>query len=493
VKLERVVLSGFLSHRATDWSPNGARLISLTGANGAGKSTLASDALMYALWDEARGKTDDVVQLGQTDASVLVEFTFNGNRYRVERGRTTKAGGKSRLELAIADGETWRPLTRDSIRETQAAIGELLRLDADTFSTAVLLGQGQANRFAEATAGDRKRILSTVLGLDVYQLAEARARELARDVEADTVAKRSNLERLDTATAELEVLEPERDEAGKQLAIAEGEIATSRAALASIDTRIRELDVALASVDALAGQLTGLEGDRASTGEAWRRAAGRITAARQAITDAELLLAGSADVDAAAAALSAARAEVEALVAFEAEDRRLVAENRAARTTIQELERPHEAAVTSWRVRQEAAAAKVAELETHGRAGTSICVTCGQPIVQKQALEQLEAARAIVAELGGEPLAPIAIAREKAKLARIESRQQELDWDPGVMIAAQRSLRDLTAVAARGEAMAAAQTTLERAIADRDQAEAENLSYEAEAETRLAIPAGQVL
>ncbi|MCC7018038.1 MAG: AAA family ATPase, partial [Rhodospirillales bacterium] len=91
-----------MSHGSTDWQPNGARLVTLVGANGAGKSSLL-DGVAYALFDAARGKTDELVQLGSTDMAVVVEFTFAGARYRVSRGRTTKAGGKSFLELAIFD------------------------------------------------------------------------------------------------------------------------------------------------------------------------------------------------------------------------------------------------------------------------------------------------------------------------------------------------------------------------------------------------------
>ena len=190
MKLNSLQLRHFISHSETDLAFNGARLATFVGANGSGKSALAIDALRYALFDDARGRTDDLVQLGQNEMSVRAEITFAGAEYAITRGRSTKARGSTFLELAIRDmtslpdeGHLWRPLTGDTIRDTQAKIGELLRMDADTFDTAVLLGQGQANQFAEATAGDRKRILGTVLGLDLWERAEARAREEARDVE----------------------------------------------------------------------------------------------------------------------------------------------------------------------------------------------------------------------------------------------------------------------------------------------------------------------
>ena len=159
MKLQSIELHDFLSHADTLWQPNGARLASIVGANGAGKSALL-DGVLYALYDSARARTDQLVRLGATDMSATVVFEFAGATYRVTRGRTTKAGGRSFLELAVAQADgSWRPLTRDDIRSTQAAIEALLRLDAATFETCAFLRQGEADAFTGATAGERKRIL----------------------------------------------------------------------------------------------------------------------------------------------------------------------------------------------------------------------------------------------------------------------------------------------------------------------------------------------
>src|ERR1035437_7322680 len=123
MKLNSLQLRHFISHTEPDLVLNGARLATFVGANGSGKSALAIDALRYALFDDARGRTDDLVQLGQTDMSVRAEISFAGAEYAVTRGRSTKAKGASYLELMIRDPEgwpgraTWRPLTSPTIRE----------------------------------------------------------------------------------------------------------------------------------------------------------------------------------------------------------------------------------------------------------------------------------------------------------------------------------------------------------------------------------------
>ena len=71
----------------------GIHLACLTGPNGHGKSALL-DAITWALWGEARAKSDDdLIHMGQSEMEVEFEFSVGPNRYRVLRKRT-KAGLK---------------------------------------------------------------------------------------------------------------------------------------------------------------------------------------------------------------------------------------------------------------------------------------------------------------------------------------------------------------------------------------------------------------
>jgi DNA repair exonuclease SbcCD ATPase subunit len=472
--LDRVRLEGFLSHDLTDWQPDGARLVTLVGPNGAGKSTLASDALSYALFDEARGRTDDLVQLGATNMSVLVEFTFGDARYRVVRGRTTRSGGKSFLELHVADGEGWRPLTGDTIRDTEQLIGELLRLDAATFETAVLLGQGHANRFAEATASERKRILGQVLGLDVYARAEARARELARDLEARTVANRDRLERLDAQLVDRPYVEEHLAVHRAALAESDAQTAIQVAARDELDVRIRAIDAELAAADAIADQVKALEAERTGAGEAWRRAAGRITAATRSIEGAERLLADAATVTEAADSLPAMQAGLETLLETERADRVLAHDIDVKRRELEASTREYSDTLSTHRARYEAARRHVDALAA-AAAGTPVaCEVCGYEHNAGADPAHLAAARVAFRELeGAEPKPPAGLAREQAALARLEARRREAGFDPERMVKLQADVRQVAATAARSEGMAAARATLERERATIAEAEAE--------------------
>jgi len=219
-------LRNFLAYR--ELSPpldlSGIHVACLSGPNGAGKSALL-DALTWALWGQARGRSDDdLVRLGETEMEVELEFSVGEQRYRVIRKRsrgTLRRAGQSLLELQLAagnpsgpgktldsgphpdplpegegtvglspsggegtlpeaEGTVWLPLTANTLRETQRRIQELLGLDYYTFINSALLLQGRADEFTMKAPGDRKRVLSEVLGLARYDTLEERARSVAR-------------------------------------------------------------------------------------------------------------------------------------------------------------------------------------------------------------------------------------------------------------------------------------------------------------------------
>ncbi len=148
----------------------------LTGDNGHGKSTLL-DAMTWALWGETRAKSlDDVVRLGQYDAEVEFVFDLEGERYRVLRKRSLRTR-QSALELQGFDqaAQRYRPLSGNSIRDTEAKIVHLLHMNYDTFINSVFVLQGRADEFTTRRPGERKRILAEILGLSVYDALEARA------------------------------------------------------------------------------------------------------------------------------------------------------------------------------------------------------------------------------------------------------------------------------------------------------------------------------
>ena len=458
MKLERIDLTNFLSHASTHWEPNGARLATIVGPNGAGKSALL-DALLYTLYDAARGRTDELVKLGASDMSAEVTFAFAGARYRVTRGRTTRSGGKSYLELAIeqADG-SWRPLTADSIRETQVAIEALLRLDAATFTTAAFLRQGDADAFISATAAERKRILGSVLGLDVYAAAEARARERVRGIEAETAADRRAIVNLDMALGDRSALE-----AAATAATAEEEAATAAMEAAgrrrdAAEETMRSLAGRLAEAKAAEDELARIDADLAALRDRYRRA-GEGRAAAQAAIDRTRTAAKAEipDVD-----VEAARADVTRLEAGADRERAAREELERAKAAFGELDAAHKAVVNEWRKRHAAAAGLVAALQDQAMHLAPVtCPKCRTsfPADPGDVAGRLAAARAALAELGPEPLEPMAIAYARSAASRAEEHLAEEATDPAALRAARLALeaaqRAVSALAARDGARVA--------------------------------------
>lgn len=463
MNITSISVVNFLSHKSTTLDLDGRRFVALVGANGAGKSSLL-DAVSYALFDAARARSDDLVQLGATDMSATLEFAFASERYRVTRGRTTRSGGKSFLELAIADGDGWRPLTGETIRETQQRIEELLRLDAATFATAVLLAQGEADRFASATPADRKRVLGTVLGLDRYERASVLARERARELEAALAAERARLERIIDAGAAFV-------DADQRLAEAEEELRKNGTLTAlamqkrdEAEARLRELAGSLATVDAAEADVRRIETELAGHKDRWRRASDAKATAEAAITRATTALEGAQDVETAVGMLPEARARVEALEAAEEAYGAAQRSLTDAEARLREVGEAHAATVREHEAMRTRKADLVAALE--GQIAGLQPVTCPECGTRFQAdpaglAKHLGSARAELAGIGAPPEEPIRIHRERTQVTRRRLTLEQTAFDPAALAGARRDLLALERTAARAGEIEATRAAIE--------------------------------
>lgn len=216
-------ISGFLSYNdPIDLDFTSFDLACISGHNGAGKSSLL-DAITWALFGEARGKSADVINLNQIvkAAEVSLTFGYEGNTYRVQR--TLPRGKSTTLEFQIKSDESWRPLTEKSTRETQARIENTLRLDYETFINASFFLQGKADQFTQKKASERKIILSTILGLEIWDEYKIRASEKRKLIEND-------VQEIDGRAAEIDIELSEEDSRKSRLV----ELEKSLAQLSSI-------------------------------------------------------------------------------------------------------------------------------------------------------------------------------------------------------------------------------------------------------------------
>ena len=204
-------LSGFLSYRdAVELDFTAFDLACISGPNGAGKSSLL-DAITWALFGQARKRDEALVNLQSKAAEVAFTFGYEENIYRVirtlPRGRTTVLefqirGSGPIPDYRISSNDGWRPLTERTLRETQARIEQILRLDYDTFVNAAFFLQGKADQFTQQRAGERKRILGNILGLEVWETYKERTAERRKAIERELDGVKGRIEEIDAELAE---------------------------------------------------------------------------------------------------------------------------------------------------------------------------------------------------------------------------------------------------------------------------------------------------
>lgn len=284
----RLTISGFLSYQepaVIDFT--GLHVACITGRNGAGKSTML-DAMTWALFGEARKNDDSVINDSVTDqtAKVDFEFRYENASYLVRRQKTK--GKSTILEFYIRSSESgpWKPLTEKKLADTNRRICDTLRMDYKTFINASFFLQGKADQFTGQNAAERKRILSNILNLDVWEEYKAEASERRKAAELsigqlDRLIRESEAE-LAEGPARMEKLEAVRcrlSEAEKVLANAEALWKTAQAALSSLNALKNVLDQKVLSEDRQARQLRQDQGTLEVRQKELNELRGRLTGA----------------------------------------------------------------------------------------------------------------------------------------------------------------------------------------------------------------------
>lgn len=247
----RLELTHFLSYRETavlDFS--GIHTACISGANGAGKSSVL-DGMTWALFGQARSRSDDdlvnrLAVLEGKPAEVRFVFRLEGSIYRVIRRKAARK--RLMLELQVStDVEQplekmgWKALSESKVRETQAAIEKLLRMNYTTFTNASFLLQGKADEFTTRTPNQRKEILADLLGVSVWDSYRETVTERRKGAELDLKLLDGRLEDINTELTEeetrkanLAAAQTESERISEQLALQESLLAQVRQTEAAI-------------------------------------------------------------------------------------------------------------------------------------------------------------------------------------------------------------------------------------------------------------------
>lgn len=304
---------------------NGVAVACLTGLNGAGKSALL-DAVTWALWEEARGSSDELMRLGEREMWVEVVFAHEGRLYRVRRSRQkqgkpgSKGISKGTLEFQIAQQAysanftsaasmkdlSWNSLTAASMKETSKHISDLLRMDYDTFINSAYLKQGRAEEFTTRLPSERKQVLGEILGLSYFDRLQEEARERLRTARARAEILESSLSGVRAVEVDLAAIQDDLTIGERDLAeITQTEI-DIRAKMEELAAQLQEFKVIEHSYGVNAKRLQELESAGEKLGQRRKQYLGR----KQSL---DALTGKGADVEAEIAEFNRVRSEVEKL------------------------------------------------------------------------------------------------------------------------------------------------------------------------------------
>lgn len=254
----------------------GLELFAIIGQTGAGKSSIL-DAITYALFGEtarlgSKG-LEALVSLGASSMYAVLEFEASDGRcYRVSRVWSRRASEKA-LRFELLEGTRASTVAEGvKIKDVENAIVAVVGLDFAGFTRAILLPQGEFDRFLRGNAADRRNLLKGLLGLERFEAMMKRAGEIAGEAKGRLSALQSLLQ--DAANVTPDALEVQH------LAL-EGtrvELSAARVALGAQRT----------AVEAARGvQKIGLELDTVTRDlEIWQGRAEEVSVARERVTKA---------------------------------------------------------------------------------------------------------------------------------------------------------------------------------------------------------------
>lgn len=170
----------------------------LEGPTGAGKSSII-DAIVWVLYGTTAHESAHSIKISVSgrvrsdyvgtdeETRVLMEFSAQGHRYRIQRTPTymvTKSRGEGEKKVdATARLEFIKPTAESLTRldEIGSKVQDILGMGREQFSQLVVLPQGDFAAFLHASSDERKRILQTIFKTyfydDMQKFFEAKRKE----------------------------------------------------------------------------------------------------------------------------------------------------------------------------------------------------------------------------------------------------------------------------------------------------------------------------
>lgn len=174
MRLERLHLKNFLSHKDTDLDFSKISLLAIMGSNAAGKSSIF-DGLIWGWFGKinTRGTKSDCIARYNTDfTTVIIEWYIGTIHYKLSRIRDNKKNTQ-KLEL-IVNGEI---ISERKKTEVEELLSNILKIPQDLYTITNGLQQ-DSKSFLDLKPSERKTYLSNILQLDNYKKVQTEAKNL---------------------------------------------------------------------------------------------------------------------------------------------------------------------------------------------------------------------------------------------------------------------------------------------------------------------------
>jgi DNA repair protein SbcC/Rad50 len=201
-----------------------AGLFAITGPTGAGKSTIL-DAITLALFsftprlgDINTKKISDkgvIVTKHTKDAFTHIIFEIGADRYKAEWAiATTNRGSWGDLKHNLSqqiDG-VFTVIT-DKKTDTYRKVKEIIRLDENQFTKAIVLSQGKFDEFLKADKNNRYELLEIITGTQIYRKIGQKVFEALREINAKVLGIESQMGNIELLNDEqiAEILKKKND------------------------------------------------------------------------------------------------------------------------------------------------------------------------------------------------------------------------------------------------------------------------------------------
>ena len=256
--IRRVELNNVVSHRLTVVEfPHGVTAI--VGRNGAGKTSII-DGITYAVFGtHSRGtRRKDrapLIRLGAAEARITLEFSTDGNTYRIIR-RVPRSGSTTALLYRVEDGGRLRLLAQ-GVKPVEAELKRIFGMDLDLAQRLYVTRQGELDDIV-VDKEKREKLITSVLRLKEFETAA----ELLSRVRSTLRVKRDALaERLRDHEARLDQLlrlQREAEEARKRLREIEPVLQEMDEIVHGLEEELRKAEEAMREAEKAASRLEAL-------------------------------------------------------------------------------------------------------------------------------------------------------------------------------------------------------------------------------------------